>query len=216
MLKKTRNWIKDPGHPEFPHGTLSGYKKGCRCYECKRARADYDLKRKGVAVPQFRKFLGMPLDHPDYPHGTVIGYRYCKCERCRAANAEYKAPANERMRQSPEFKARQRELNVAYKETDAGRAKRKAAHALRKAQMRGADCSDEDRKLLELIYGSCPYGYQVDHIHPLSKGGKHHPDNLQYLPAAINNRKRSRTDFDSSAHAIRWQDTLREPSTTIP
>jgi hypothetical protein len=28
--------------------------------------------------------------------------------------------------------------------------------------------------------------YHVDHIHPVSKGGIHHPDNLQILPADIN------------------------------
>lgn len=31
--------------------------------------------------------------------------------------------------------------------------------------------------------------YHVDHIYPLAKGGLHHPDNLQVLPADINLKK---------------------------
>lgn len=51
----------------------------------------------------------------------------------------------------------------------------------------------EDEKLqLKLIYANRPEGYHVDHIVPLAKGGKHHPDNLQYLPAIENLKKGSR------------------------
>jgi hypothetical protein len=34
--------------------------------------------------------------------------------------------------------------------------------------------------------------HHVDHIHPISKGGKHHPDNLQILTATENIRKRDK------------------------
>jgi hypothetical protein len=208
--------IKDTNHPDFPHGTLAGLKRGCKCYECRRSKADYDLRRKGV-TPKYTKIMGMPSDHPDYPHGTRAGYRYCKCDKCKQANNEYKAPRNTKARQCPEAKERQRELNRAYKDTEVGRAKRQAAHAERKARMKfGTECA-EDRKLIELIYRNCPNGYQVDHIVPLSKGGKHHPDNLQYLPAEVNNAKRAKTDFDCAEHVVRWQDVAFDrTSTTIP
>lgn len=209
------NRIRDFSDPGYNHGTLGGYKKGCRCYDCRRARADNDLRLRGVTTPRFRFLKGMPLDHPDYPHGTLRGYRYCKCEQCRAANAVHKAPFNDQQRQSEEFKARQRVLNRQYKDTEHGRAKRQAHHAARKAKMRGADSTDADKKLMERIYAACPHGHQVDHIVPLAKGGKHHPDNLQYLPSEVNSAKRTKLDFDCSAHVIRWQD-LVEPSTTIP
>lgn len=42
------------------------------------------------------------------------------------------------------------------------------------------------------IYLACPEGFEVDHIVPLSKGGKHHEDNLQYLTIAENRRKNNR------------------------
>jgi len=40
--------------------------------------------------------------------------------------------------------------------------------------------------------------YHVDHIKPLSKGGKHHPENLQILDAKLNLRKAAKYEsFDS-------------------
>jgi 5-methylcytosine-specific restriction endonuclease McrA len=48
---------------------------------------------------------------------------------------------------------------------------------------------DVDVKNLQKIYKNCPEGYEVDHIHPISRGGLHCPENLQYLPI-IENRKK--------------------------
>jgi len=42
------------------------------------------------------------------------------------------------------------------------------------------------------IYRNCPEGHEVDHIVPLSKGGKHHEDNLQYLTIKENRSKGNR------------------------
>lgn len=39
------------------------------------------------------------------------------------------------------------------------------------------------------MYDNCPPGHHVDHIVPLSRGGLHHEDNLQYLTASENCRK---------------------------
>lgn len=49
--------------------------------------------------------------------------------------------------------------------------------------------ADVDVKALQEIYRNCPEGYEVDHKHPISKGGLHHPDNLQYLTKSENRRK---------------------------
>lgn len=47
---------------------------------------------------------------------------------------------------------------------------------------------DPEANLLVIakIYEECPMGYHVDHITPLNKGGKHHENNLCYLPAKLN------------------------------
>ncbi len=42
------------------------------------------------------------------------------------------------------------------------------------------------------IYLNCPKGYEVDHIHPISKGGLHVDYNLQYLTISENRSKNNK------------------------
>lgn len=46
-----------------------------------------------------------------------------------------------------------------------------------------------DIPMMQKIYQQCPEGYEVDHVIPLSKGGLHHQDNLQYLTVSENRKK---------------------------
>ncbi len=46
-----------------------------------------------------------------------------------------------------------------------------------------------NKKKIEEMYKNCPVGYHVDHIIPLSRGGLHHEDNLQYLTIKENLQK---------------------------
>jgi 5-methylcytosine-specific restriction endonuclease McrA len=47
----------------------------------------------------------------------------------------------------------------------------------------------EDIKAIQQFYLNCPKGYEVDHIMPISKGGSHSLENLQYLTKEENRRK---------------------------
>jgi len=56
--------------------------------------------------------------------------------------------------------------------------------------------TQEEHERILTIYKECAklteetgVQHHVDHIHPISKGGKHHPDNLQILTATENIRK---------------------------
>lgn len=208
----------DVNHPDFPHGELRGHRAGCRCLNCKKAKADYNLKQKGVKSPKFRKLLGVTPDHPEFPHGTRTGYKYCKCDACKKANNEYVVPLNrDRINRDPEAKRKKAECNSFWRQTERGIAIKKASHAKRRAFKKTQNtCAASDMEMLRQIYLNCPKGYHVDHIVPLSKGGLHHPGNLQYLPAIVNLQKGNDESFDCSQHVIYWQNLLKEPSSTIP
>lgn len=61
----------------------------------------------------------------------------------------------------------------------------------RAKKYRTLDPTANKQKIKE-IYINCPKGYEVDHILPLSKGGKHHENNLQYLTILENRKKNNR------------------------
>ena len=46
--------------------------------------------------------------------------------------------------------------------------------------------SQEEQDAVIEFYANCPPGHHVDHVYPISKGGKHCISNLQYLPAHDN------------------------------
>ncbi len=49
--------------------------------------------------------------------------------------------------------------------------------------------NDVNIKSLQQFYMNCPAGYEVDHIIPVSKGGLHTLENLQYLTISENRKK---------------------------
>jgi hypothetical protein len=49
--------------------------------------------------------------------------------------------------------------------------------------------NDINIKELQQFYINCPEGYEVDHIVPISKGGLHCIENLQYLTISENRKK---------------------------
>lgn len=48
---------------------------------------------------------------------------------------------------------------------------------------------EKEKKEISIFYKNCPQGCEVDHIIPISKGGTHTIENLQYLTKAENREK---------------------------
>lgn len=89
-----------------------------------------------------------------------------------------------------ENKQQHLEWNSAWRKNNPNKAK--AIAAKRRANLLNAKSDDADLGLIKLIYQGCPAGYHVDHIMPLSKGGKHHELNLCYLPESANLSKKDK------------------------
>lgn len=62
---------------------------------------------------------------------------------------------------------------------------------------------DADQLAIREFYANCQAGHEVDHIIPISRGGLHHQDNLQYLPMLDNRRKSNKLDFGSLTRAAK-------------
>jgi hypothetical protein len=84
------------------------------------------------------------------------------------------------------------------------KAKNKAGVYAYRARKRNAIPEDADLKLIQKIYENCPEGYHVDHRIALAANGKHHQDNLQYLPISENCRKGKNRAYDESL-VIDWR-----------
>lgn len=87
-----------------------------------------------------------------------------------------------------------RELQNRYFATKKGKRAVKRKSKLRHIREREAVkyLSQDEIEEIKEFYRLTPIGYEVDHIHPLSKGGKHHISNLQYLTRKENLRKGSK------------------------
>lgn len=84
--KHLEDMIADPN--DRRHGTVTGYKYGCRCERCR--AASREARNKGAAMERERRkgvLADMAADPRHPSHGTYTGYRDygCRCEKCRRA-----------------------------------------------------------------------------------------------------------------------------------
>jgi 5-methylcytosine-specific restriction endonuclease McrA len=69
------------------------------------------------------------------------------------------------------------------------RAKKNEAWQRYMAKRKNQTPKDADIFAMQQFYLNCPNGYEVDHIIPISKGGLHSIENLQYLTVSENRKK---------------------------
>jgi len=99
--------------------------------------------------------------------GALCSRKYCSAQCCGSHRRKY----------SPDelvevTKKRNREVSANYR-----------------AKLRNQTPATADRKAIREFYKNCPVGYEVDHVIPISKGGLHTLENLQYLTVHENRSK---------------------------
>jgi len=84
-----------------------------------------------------------------------------------------------------------------YENTEKGKLACERRNTKRKKTMisERAEITDQEKHLIRQFYIFCEKGYEVDHVIPLSKGGKHRLSNLQYLTISENRFKASKLDY---------------------
>lgn len=85
-----------------------------------------------------------------------------------------------------------------YEKTDKGRAAISVRTYNRRTKYKNArqGISDEEKMAIGRFYRKCPVGCEVDHIIPISKGGRHEISNLQYLTREENRKKSAKLMTD--------------------
>ena len=120
--------------------------------------------------------------------------RPCQAQKKREWSAANKEHVKEyRAFHYAEFKEDEAESGASYRKANPH--KRNHWQAKRRSRM-SIGLTPTEKEQIENMYwlvrdlkAISGQDYHVDHIHPLSKGGLHHPDNLQVLPADINIKK---------------------------
>lgn len=75
------------------------------------------------------------------------------------------------------------------------KAKNRSTRAKYRAKLLAQTPPDADLKAINEFYINCPPGHEVDHIIPISKGGLHTLENLQYLTISENRSKGAKLDW---------------------
>lgn len=94
---------------------------------------------------------------------SSVSRKYCSI-KCSAVDRKF--------RTKDEIRTRRNEISAAYR-----------------AKLKNQTPNNIDRKAIQSFYENCPQGYEVDHVIPISKGGLHVLENLQYLTISDNRRK---------------------------
>ena len=121
---------------------------------------------------------------------------YISATPCPQCGSLLKYVSNQSCKECTAKKGLERLNNSALMEQYRTKAKANAKTYRYRAKKKNGTPEDADHKQIQSIYEACEkitretgILHHVDHIHPISKGGQHHQDNLQILTAEENIKK---------------------------
>lgn len=142
--------------------------------------------------------------HPERKKASDARYQQMNFERLSKYWREYTKANAERVRERMRRYRAENPEKMAERHMKRSASMRSAVVALTQAER---DRVAEMYRLRNRLTGTTGVPHHVDHIVPISKGGKHHPDNLRVVPAAANCRKQARMlsedEFDRILQEVR-------------
>jgi len=183
-----------------------GYQKGCRGGERWVLPEDFarrrSQQRKRIKSPEQKardRILALNWSRRNQTRHVENGRRWRKLfpDKHRAS------VRRSRLKNADRYKESRR---IAYRENPALAI---AAVSKRRALKKGATTKDSNPLIIRSFFevarrvGKClGISHHVDHIVPLSRGGAHHQNNLQVLPARVNVRKQDKLPTEFSVNSF--------------
>lgn len=202
------------------HGSMSGYRKGCRCDECRavqRAKAQaYYRANKERILERNRKWARENPEkaaagarrrrqaNPQAARDATARWRRRHPERARELDAKYAAKSKERYRRwAVENRDKVNAAAEKWRNDPANKEKIRLAAKKRRALVKSADVREisprDWLRLLDRCRFACFYCGEspdeqltVDHVVPLSRGGRHSIGNIVPACKRCNSSKHDR------------------------
>ena len=174
------------GTPCKRGGHTERYVKGGHCVVCRKAyHKKWNAENPEKCKTYCKKWYAENLEKKK-AHSKKY-YEENK-EECKAKDKKWRAENAEKVKAAKKKYQKENSKLYAY------------YAALRHARIKQQTPPWADLEKIKQIYLTCPKGHDVDHKHPLSKGGLHVHWNLQHLPMSENRSKGAKLDYESSTY----------------
>ena len=175
------------GKPCKRGGHTERYIKSRRCVVC----TNIDNKKWRAENPEKKKAGNKKWnsENPEKKKSYNKKWNSENPEKKKAGNKKWNSENPEKRKEwNAENPEKKKSYTKKWKKENSGLCNHHTAKRRAMKKQQTPPWADLDK--IKEIYMTCPEEYEVDHIHPLSKGGLHVDYNLQHLPA-IENRVKS-------------------------